>query len=111
MKRMIFLAVAMAAAMAAAQSPVPEQQPKAVHGEGCVEAGVEMRCLVIKDVKTGTLYNLLVKGARPEVGVGIEFTGTPFDGMTTCMQGKPLTVTSWTRKDSLKCVAPKGPQQ
>jgi hypothetical protein len=67
---------------------------------------VEARCLVVKEAKSGVLYNLIVKGARPAIGTGIEFTGVPFDGMTTCMQGVALDVTSWARKDSLTCVPP-----
>lgn len=109
MKWTILAAIAITAAMAAAQTP--QQQPKPVHGEGCVEAGVEMNCLVVKDTKSGTLYDLLIKGARPEPGEDIEFTGTPFHGMTTCMQGAPLTVTNWTKKDSLKCAGSPAPKQ
>jgi|CZKF01.1.fsa_nt_gi hypothetical protein len=77
--------------------------PKQVRAVGCVEAGVEMRCLVLKDMKSGKLYNLLVKEPRPKIGDGIEFTGVPFDGVTYCMQGIAVQVTDWTHKDSLKC--------
>jgi hypothetical protein len=81
------------------------QEPKPVKGQGCVAAGVEAACLVVKDVKTGVLYNLIFKGTKPEVGTGIEFTGVPSDMMTTCMQGKPLQVSSWSRVDALKCAS------
>jgi len=87
------------AAVAAAQDPKP------VKGQGCVVAGVEASCLVVKEVKTGVLYNLVFKGTKPEPGIGVEFTGVPSDMMTTCMQGKPLEVSSWSRVDSLKCPA------
>jgi hypothetical protein len=83
------------------------QEPKPVKGQGCVAAGVEASCLVVKDVKTGVLFNLFFKGTKPEVGTGIEFTGVPSDMMTTCMQGKPLQVSDWSRVDALKC--PSGP--
>jgi hypothetical protein len=104
MKR-IFLAVAamMLAVTAAASGAGPAPEQKQVRAEGCVEAGVEMRCLVLKDVKSGKLYNLLVKEPRPKIGEGIEFTGVPFDGVTYCMQGTAVHVTDWTRKDSLQC--------
>ncbi|MGD1108287.1 MAG: hypothetical protein ABR865_14690 [Terracidiphilus sp.] len=96
-------AVAMAASAATATAgPAPE--PKPVTGQGCVEAGVEAKCLVVKDLKSGVLYNLLIKGMQPAVGTGIEFTGVPYDGMTVCMQGAPLTVTKWAPIGSLKCV-------
>ncbi|MGH9600557.1 MAG: hypothetical protein ACRD27_11890 [Terracidiphilus sp.] len=97
------LAIAAMVFAAAAAGACPAQQPKPVHGEGCVQAGVEAYCLVLKDLKSGTLYDLLIKGARPPVGLGIEFTGIPRAVMTTCMQGTPLEVTNWARKDSLKC--------
>ena len=110
MKRIACLltAVAMAASAATATAgPAPESKP--VTGQGCVEAGVEAKCLVVKDLKSGVMYNLLIKGTQPAVGTGIEFTGVPYDGMTVCMQGAPLTVTKWAPIGSLKCVP--GPTQ
>ena len=107
MKRLVF---ALAAAVLAASAPVavagPAEKAKEIHGMGCVDPGVEARCLVVKDTKSGTLYNLRVKEPRPGVGEGIEFTGVAFDGVTTCMQGVAVTVTSWTKKDTLKCGKP-----
>ncbi len=81
----------------------PDQKAKEVRGEGCVQAGVEARCLVLKDLRSGKLYNLLAKEPRPQVGDGIEFTAAAFEGVTYCMQGAAVEVTSWVRKDSLKC--------
>jgi hypothetical protein len=111
MKR-VSLAVAamMLAVTAGASSAGPAPEPKQVRAEGCVEAGVEMRCLVLKDVKSGKLYNLLVKEPRPNIGDGIEFTGVPFDGVTYCMQGIAVKVTDWKRKDSLKCSQTEAPK-
>jgi hypothetical protein len=86
------------------------QEPKPVKGQGCVAAGVEASCLVVKDVKTGVLYNLFFKGTKPAVGTGIDFTGVPSDMMTACMQGKPLEVSSWSRVDSLKCPSDQAPK-
>ena len=111
MKRILLAAAAMMLAVTAAASgagPAPEQ--KQVRAEGCVEAGVEMRCLVLKDVQSGKLYNLLVKEPRPEIGEGIEFTGLPFDGVTYCMQGIAVKVTDWKRKESLKCSQGEAPK-
>ncbi len=105
MKGTIFAAMAlMAAAATVTGGQTPEAKP--VHGQGCVQAGVEMSCLVVTDVKSGILYNLIIKGARPDIGIGIEFTGVPFNGMSYCMQGTLLEVTKWTRDTSLKCAAP-----
>jgi hypothetical protein len=86
------------------------QEPKPVKGQGCVAAAVESSCLVVKDVKTGVLYNLFFKGTKPAVGTGIEFTGVPTDMMTACMQGKPLEVSSWSRVDALKCSSGPAPK-
>jgi len=88
--------------------PAQAQKSQQVHGEGCVEPGAESRCLVVKDPKAGNLYILIIKGMQPEIGAGIEFSGVPHNGVTTCMQGTPIAVRTWARKDSLKCsqVAP-----
>ena len=104
MKRVSLAVAAMLlAATAGASGAGPAPEPKQVRAEGCVEAGVEMRCLVLKDVKSGKLYNALVNEPRPNIGDGIEFTGVPFEGATYCMQGIAVKVTDWARKDSLKC--------
>ena len=104
MKR-VALAVAIMTLAAATGSAGadPAANPNEVRAEGCVQQGVEDQCLVVKDVKSGKLYNVLIKGPRSLIGDGIEFTAVPFDGMTYCMQGIAVRVTSWTRKDSLKC--------
>jgi hypothetical protein len=111
MKRIAcFLATALIAAAATA-APGQPPEPKSVHGQGCVEAGVEVRCLVVKDIESGKLYNLLVDDPRPAIGEGIEFTGVVFDGATYCMQGEPVRVMKWTHKDSLKCASGHPPTQ
>lgn len=108
MKRTIFGAIALLGILVT--SAATAQEPKPVKGHGCVAAGVEASCLVVKDVKTGVEYNLFFKGTKPAVGTGIEFTGVASDKMTTCMQGKPLEVSSWSRVDSLKCPASAAPK-
>ena len=107
MKRMtILLAVMAIAGAAAALLAAPAPKPKEIHGMGCVEAGVEAHCLVLKDIKSGMIFNLLVKQPRPAVGEGIEFTGVRHEGPTVCMQGAAIAVTSWIRKETLKCAQP-----
>lgn len=107
MKRIVWALAAMVlAASAAAAVAGPEEKPKEIHGVGCVEPGVEAHCLVVKDIKSGMLYNVRIKEPRPAVGEGIEFTGVHYDGMTVCMQGVAVAVTSWTKKDTLKCSKP-----
>jgi hypothetical protein len=111
MKRVLLaIAAMMIAGATAASGAGPAPETKQVRAEGCVEAGVEMRCLVLKDVKSGKLYNLLVKEPRPNIGDGIEFTGVPFDGVTYCMQGIAVKVTDWTHKDSLQCSKNQAPK-
>ena len=97
---------------AAVLSATP-QKPPPIRGEGCVESGVESRCLMVKDIKNGMQYNLFVKGIQPAIGSGIEFSGVPHRGMSTCVQGTDVDVVSWVRKD-LKCTdgtAPKPKDQ
>jgi hypothetical protein len=103
MRVLLVVATMTLIATVAASGTGPAPEPKQVRAEGCVEAGVEMRCLVLKDIKSGRLYNLLVKEPRPNIGDGIQFTGVPFDGVTYCMQGIAVKVTDWKRKESLKC--------
>ena len=86
-------------------------ESKEVHAQGCVEPGVEIRCLIVKDVKSGKLYNVFIKEPRPAIGDGIEFTAVPYDGVTYCMQGTPVQVTRWERKNDLKCSPVEKPRQ
>jgi len=79
------------------------QESAKVRAEGCVEPGVEAGCLVVKDVKSGKLYNVRSKKPRPEIGTGIEFTGALYEGQTVCMQGIAVNVISWAPKNSLNC--------
>lgn len=107
--------LALGVPIAAAQQPspknpqppqkTPEPPPKnVIHAEGCIQAGIEARCLLLTDLKTGHLYTLIFKTDRPPVGLGIEFTGLPHPEPTTCMRGTAVDVTSWTHKASIKCV-------
>jgi len=110
MNRISMVLIAVVLAGSAAARPGQEQKAKEVHAAGCVQAGIEVRCLVLRDVKSGKLYNVLIKDPRPAIGDGIEFTAVPFEGMTYCMQGTPVLVTSWARKDSLKCTPGEAPR-
>lgn len=106
MKRLLLSATLLALApLAPAQNelPRPPVNRVPVHGQGCVAAGIQANCLVLHDLKTGRLYNLLVKDIAPPVGLGIEFTGEEHTGPSSCMQGIPVDVTSWARKVSIKC--------
>lgn len=105
MKGFVCAAVLFALATWTAAAAPPDA--RRVRAQGCVQPGVESGCLVLRDAASGTLYSLLVKGARPTVGAGIDFTGTHFNGATTCMQGTPVQVSSWTRNDTLRCSASK----
>lgn len=100
---------------AAAQQPPkpPPQQPpeknpqpppkNVIRGEGCVQAGVQPHCLVLRDVRTGHVYNLLFKLDRPPMGLGIEFSGVAHPGPNTCMQGTAVDVATWAHKESIRC--------
>jgi hypothetical protein len=77
---------------------------KNLSGYGCVTAGVEAGCLMLTDTKTQTVYNLYCRGKKPKVGTAIRFSGTPHDGMTMCMQGTAVNVTSWFQL-KMKCKA------
>ena len=103
MKRLFIIALASALAITAADAETSPQKPKEVRGEGCVEPGIEARCLLLKDLKTAKIYNLIIKGLQPALGQGIEFVALPHSGPTPCMQGIPLDVIAWQRRDQLDC--------
>lgn len=84
-------------------STPPPPAPVPVHGQGCVADGDHTGCLVLRDSGSGVLYNLLISGARPHAGEGIDFTGSPHEAPTSCMQGVPVNVSSWSQTDSVKC--------
>lgn len=90
----------------AAQRPAPTAPPRddtprdtIVTASGCVENGVEAKCFILRDRKTGDLYNLYFEGKPPKAYTGINFQGKPWNGMTYCMQGKPIAVQKWTPND------------
>lgn len=93
----ILLIALLSAGIAAGQKkPKAAEAGKTITGSGCVEAGVEAGCLVLKDQKTGTLYNLLFKSNPPAINTAIRFTGTSHEGPTTCQQGTPVDVSKFT---------------
>ncbi len=82
----------------AAQEPTKPVAPGTVKGIGYLEAGVEAGCKVLKDTKTGVLYNLFFSSKdQPSIGTAIVFEGTVHEGPTICMQGKAVDVSSWTK--------------
>ncbi len=109
MKFLVFFVLTFTLACIAMAAETPTQKQKEVHGQGCVEPGIETRCLLLKDIKTARVYNLIIKGLQPALGQGIEFVAIPHNGPTTCMQGIPLEVIAWQRTDQLNCrpVAPR----
>jgi len=111
MKRLIFAAAVACTCAICAQKPgpTPKPAPVSIHGQGCVTNGIEAGCLVVRDQSSGTLYNLLISGARPRVGEGIEFTGSPHEGPQACMQGTPINVSSWSQNDAVKCTSQSTP--
>ena len=104
MQRLVLSSVAMILALSVpstfAASP---PKPVPVRGQGCVATGIEARCLIVRDLNSGKLYNLTFRGMPPAIGEGIEFEGLPHQGPSACMQGVGLDVLSWSPRDSLKC--------
>jgi opacity protein-like surface antigen len=96
------------AGVASAAGAPPPPDANQVKGKGCVQAGVEAGCLVVKDSQNGKLFSLLIKGAKPAIGAGIDFAGAPFSGMTTCTQGPPIQIQTWSHNETLQCSRGKG---
>jgi hypothetical protein len=76
-------------------SAVAFAQSKPVHGSGCIRAGVEQGCLVLKDTKTAKEFSLHfpTEGSNASVGQAISFTGTV--RMDVCQQGTAVKVTKF----------------
>jgi len=79
--------------LAAEDDSSPE--PRTIHAAGCVERGIEAGCLVLKDSKTSTAYNLFFAGTSPQPHTAISFDGTLHSGKTICMEGTAVDVTKW----------------
>lgn len=87
----------------------PSSSPSSIKGSGCVENAVETSCHDLIDTKTGNTYNLLFSGKVPKAGTAISFKASPHQGMTTCMQGKPVNVIKWKKEKGIKCPPPPQP--
>jgi hypothetical protein len=108
-KALLFVVASLAlAAVPVAAGAAPPPNANQVKGTGCVQAGAEAGCLVVKDTASGNLYSLLIKGAKPPVGIGIDFAGAPFNGATTCSQGTPVQISTWSHNESLQCSSTRG---
>jgi len=109
MKALAFAAALLSlVATASAAGAPPQADENQVKGKGCVQAGVETGCLLVKDEQSGKLFNLLIKGAKPAIGAGIGFVGTPSSGASTCMKGSAVQVQTWSSDESLQCAKHKG---
>jgi hypothetical protein len=105
MKAWLVLALALCGFPAAEAQHAPDQGTipnTPIHASGCVSPGVESGCTALKDKKTGEVYTLFFAADAPPPNTGISFEGTPHQGMTTCMQGRAVEVTKWT-KVKMKC--------
>ena len=98
-----FVLLSLCAAAVGQPSNQPAAKPKAIHGSGCIENAVEKSCHVLIDTKTGETFNLFFSAKVPKSGTAIQFKATAHQGMTTCMQGKPVNVTSWKKEKGIKC--------
>jgi adenine deaminase len=98
--RTLAITLLLAALPALAQTPActttPAKPAGSVTATGCVAPGVEAKCLVLRDAKTGKTYSLFFNGSAPAAGTAITFTGEPFHGVSACMQSNPVTVKTCT---------------
>jgi len=78
-------------------------KPATIHGSGCIENAVEKSCHVLIDSRSGETFNLFFSGKVPKAGTAIQFKATAHHGMSTCMQGKAVNVTSWKKEKGIKC--------
>jgi hypothetical protein len=63
---------------------------------GCVAAGVEAKCLVLRTI-TGKTYDITAAKPAPTPGSYGDVEGTlKTDGVTTCQQGPAINPATWT---------------
>lgn len=110
MKKILAVMLLAGSYAAASTQTQHSSSSKTIKGSGCVEKAVEASCYVLLDAKTGENYNLLFSGRVPKAGTAIWFKGTEHNGMTTCMQGKPVNVTKWKKEKGIKCPPPAKPE-
>ena len=77
---------------ACSTTPTKSVAKGSVKASGCFDSGVEGGCYILKDRASGKTYNLFFNGTVPAIRTGIQITGEPHSGMTTCMQGTALDV-------------------
>src|SRR5437667_12309942 len=96
-KAVLALACLVVVPIALSQDQEKKTQDEPVHGTGCVEKGAEAGCLVLKDVKTKTEYDLKFHNKPASVGTAIDFDGLSDSGeVDSCQQGKIVHVQKWT---------------
>lgn len=78
----------------AQQSAAPKTDDAPIMSAGCVRAGVESGCLILKSFKDKTTYSLHFPKERPDPDTAISFEGKG-GGVDTCMQGIVVNVTKW----------------
>jgi len=91
MKRNLLVLAALASILLAQDRKKEVTEVKAT---GCVRQGVEGGCLQLKALGGKTTYNIFAT-PKPEPGTVINIEGTQFRGVTSCMEGIPVTVTKW----------------
>jgi hypothetical protein len=95
MKRKIFILAALATILPiVSQAQDKKKEIREVKAIGCVRQRVEGGCLLLKTLDGKTNYNIFAT-PRPEIGTVINIEGTPFRGVTACMEGIAITVTKW----------------
>lgn len=77
-----------------AQDRKTKREIREVKATGCVRKGVEGGCLLLKTLDGRTTYNIFANPS-PEPDIVITIEGTQFQGVTSCQQGIPITVTKW----------------
>ena len=89
MKRNILALMVLVSALPAQDK---KREIRQVMATGCVRRGVEGGCLLLKTLDGKTTYNIFAT-PRPDPGIVFTIEGTEFRGVTSCMQGLPITVT------------------
>ena len=106
-RSLCMVAACMAISAIALGQTSSETKPEKIQASGCVQAGVEGGCTVLKDAKSDKLYNLFfASDKKPAPDTAISFAGTAHNGMTTCMQGTAVDVKKWKLKTKCEKAAP-----
>jgi hypothetical protein len=94
----LLVAGLLASALVTPALVTPSVADEPIKVTGCVAAGVEAKCLVLR-ATTGKTYDITAAKPAPAPGAFGDVDGTlKTDAVTTCQQGPAINPATWTER-------------